>query len=125
MMDYDKIILDMLNRIVTLEEKVKKMENADGFRQKAAEFPSGSKKYRFLADYLQESGQERVKLTFDKMEEILGFRLPDSASVQRTFWANSVSHSFALSWLSVDYSVVEVNLSERYVVFEREEDLKQ
>ena len=27
-MDYDKIIIDMLNRIVTLEDKVSKLENA-------------------------------------------------------------------------------------------------
>ena len=118
-MDYDKIILDLLNRIVILEEKVEKLECADGSQQNVTELLPGSKKYRLLSDYLQESNQSRVKLSYAKIEEILGFELPDSAAVHRTFWANTASHSIALSWLSVNYSVVEVNLEDKYIVFEQ------
>lgn len=118
-MDYDKIILDLLNRIVILEEKVEKLECADSSRRNAAELPSGSKKYRFLSDYLKESNRLRVKLSYAEIEEILGFELPESAAVHRTFWANTASHSIALSWLSVDYSVVEVNLEDKYIIFEQ------
>lgn len=119
-MDYDKIIIDLLNRIVTLEERITKLENCDSSTQvNKAELPSGSKKYRFLSDYLYESNQPRVKLSYAEIEEILKFKLPDSAVVHRNFWANTTSHSIALSWLSVNYTVVEVDLEERYIVFEK------
>lgn len=120
-MDYDKIIIDLLNRIVTLEERVANLENVTA-KSGASELPAGSKKYRFLSDYLYESNQSRVKLSYDEIEEILKFKLPDSAMIHRAFWANTTSHSIALSWLSVDYSVVEVNLDKKYIVFEKMRD---
>ena len=122
-MDYDKIIIDLLNRIVTLEEKVAKLENVGTAPQtNDAELPTGSKKYRFLSDYLHESNQPRIKLSYDEIENILKFKLPDSASTHRAFWANTTSHSIALSWLSVNYEVVEVNLEDKYIVFEEKRD---
>jgi hypothetical protein len=45
--------------------------------------------------------------------------LPDSAREHRAFWANTTSHSIALSWLSVGYKTVDVNLSSELVVFEK------
>ena len=125
-MDYDKIIIDLLNRIVTLEEKVAKLENTGTVSQtNDAELPTGSKKYRFLSDYLHESNQSRVKLSYAEIESILKFKLPDSASTHRAFWANTTSHSIALSWLSVSYEVVEVNLEDKYIVFEKKRDFEK
>ena len=125
-MDYDKIIIELLNRIVTLEEKVAKLENTGTTSQSnRAEIPSGSKKYRFLSDFLYESNQARVKLSFDEIENILNFKLPDSASTHRAFWANTTSHSIALSWLSVNYEVVEVDLKNKYIVFEKKRDFEK
>ena len=122
-MDYDKIIIDLLNRIVTLEERVAKLENGSAnVAPESTELPAGSKKYRFLSDYLYESNQARVKLSYADIENILKFKLPDSAATHRTFWANTTSHSIALSWLSVNYSVVEVNLENQYIVFEKMRD---
>lgn len=125
-MDYDKIIVDLLNRIVTLEEKVAKLETAGTVVQaNDMELPSGSKKYRFLSDYLHESNQSRIKLSYAEIENILKFKLPDSASTHRAFWANTTSHSIALSWLSVNYEVVEANLENKYIVFEKKRDFEK
>ena len=122
-MDYDKIIIDLLNRIVTLEERVAKLENGNAnMAPENSDLPVGSKKYRFLSDYLYESNQSRVKLSYAEIEDILKFKLPDSAATHRAFWANTTSHSIALSWLSVNYSVVEVNLDNKYIVFEKMRD---
>ena len=119
-MDYDKIILDLLNRIVTLEDKVSKLEKLNSAAQSDnLDLPAGSKKYRFLSDYLLQSDSPIIKLSYNEIEEILKFKLPDSAATHRAFWANTTSHSIALSWLSVNYSVVEVNLEDRYIVFEK------
>ena len=125
-MDYDKIIIDLLNRIVNLEDRVTKLESEATIAQPSeAELPSGSKKYRFLSDYLHESNQTHIKLSFDEIEKILKFKLPDSASTHRAFWANTTSHSIALSWLSVNYEVVEVNLENKYIVFEKKRDFEK
>ena len=117
-MEYDKIILDLMSRVVTLEGKVTKLENGN-VQSIESESLSGSKKYRFLSDYLFASSKDRVTLTFREIEDILKFKLPESATVHRAFWANTTSHSIALSWLCVDYSVVEANLEEKYIVFEK------
>ena len=119
-MDYDKIIIDLLNRIVTLEEKVAKLE-ATNLSEKNSneELPSGSKKYRFLSDYLQQDNSPQIKLSFEEIEQIIKFKLPDSATTHRAFWANTTTHSVALSWLSVNYSVVEANLEDKYIIFEK------
>ena len=122
-MDYDKIILDLLNRIVTLEDKVTKLEKlGSGAHSNNLDLPAGSKKYRFLSDYLHQSNSPRVKLSYSEIEDILKFNLPDSAATHRAFWANTTSHSIALSWLSVNYSVVEANLEEKYIIFEKKRD---
>lgn len=122
-MDYDKIILDLLNRIVTLEDKVTRLEKlGNGAQSNNLDLPAGSKKYRFLSDYLHQSNSPRVKLSYREIEDILKFRLPDSAATHRAFWANTTSHSIALSWLSVNYSVVEANLEEKYIIFEKKRD---
>lgn len=119
-MDYDKIIIELLNRIVILEEKVSNLESMNVSAQsQPSEILPGSKKYRFLSDYLHESNQSRIKLSYEQIEDILKFRLPESACTHRAFWANTTSHSIALSWLSVNYEVVEANLDDKYVVFEK------
>ncbi len=125
-MEYDKIIIDLMNRIVTLEERVSLLEKS-GILTKTenVELPSGSKKYRFLSDYLHESNQSRVKLTYTEIEDILKFKLPNSATTHRAFWANTTTHSIALSWLSVNYEVVEVNIEKQYIVFERKRDFEK
>ena len=71
-MNFEKIILDLLNRIVTLEEKVEKLEsNGSNTQSDDLQLPAGSKKYRFLSDYLHENNAQRIKLSFSEIEDIL------------------------------------------------------
>lgn len=120
-MDYDRIILEMLNRISVLEEKVAHLESSAQSNGETSQVESSgvSKKYRLLADYLYNSNQDTIKLSFDEIENILGFKLPNSALVHRAFWANTTTHSIALSWLNVGYETVEVDLNRKYIVFEK------
>jgi hypothetical protein len=126
-MDYDRIIIEMLSRIQVLEEKVTALEkdSKGGIvieSKEVADVVASSKKYRLLSDYLFNSKDDRVSLTLVDIEGILNFELPPSAYIHRPFWANTKTHSIALSWMSVGYKTVEVNIEERYVVFERERD---
>ena len=120
-MDYDRIILEMLNRISMLEERVSDIEtSATSNGEISQSEPLGvSKKYRLLADYLYNCNKETIKLSYDEIENILGFKLPNSALVHRAFWANTTTHSIALSWLNVGYETAEVDLKNKYIVFEK------
>ena len=123
-MNYDNIIIELLDRIKTLEEKVAKLEEVKtnqasmGNAGKSEEI-TGGHKYRALTLYLEKSNFERIKLTFAEIEKIIGSPLSYSARTNRANWANSTSQSLACSWLKVGYKTVEVNLLSEYVVFEK------
>lgn len=119
-MEYEKLMLDMMERITTLEEKVDALEKGNVSMQDA-ESSKGSKKYRFLSEYLLNSNQKSVTLSFSEIEDILQFSLPDSARNHRPFWANTTTHSIALSWLSVGYETVTVNMEKQIITFEKTE----
>lgn len=108
-MEYSQILLEMLERIKTLERKVQILEEQlDPTPVKEAlnkeQLNNISPKYRKLAEYLLSSNEVRVTLSYSQIEEILGFTLPDTARNHRpSFWANTKTHSYASSWMSVGY----------------------
>ena len=116
-MDYDRVIVELLSRIGELEERVSTLEQ--GKTETVESQQEVSKKYRFLADYLYNSEKDSIRLTFKEIENILKTKLPSSAHNHRAFWANTTSHSIALSWLNVGYATVEVNIPDQYIVFEK------
>ena len=64
-------------------------------------------------------GIEIPFISFEDIEKTIGFSLPDSAREHRAFWANTTTHSIALSWLSVGYKTVDVDIEKEIVVFEK------
>jgi len=120
-MNYERVMLEALNRINALEERVAVLEDTNIHKKQtyAKELPTPSKKYRLLSDYLHNSEEIRVSLTFDDIERLLGFKLPPSARKHMAFWANTTSHSIALSWLGVGYEIVEADMKNEVVIFEQ------
>lgn len=108
-MEYSQIILELLERIKVLENKVKvleeKIENMPTPQlQTTVQLDKVSAKYRGLAEYLLSSNETRVTLSYPQIEKILGFTLPDTArNFKQSFWANTKTHSYASSWMSVGY----------------------
>lgn len=124
-MDYNRIILELLDRIKSLEERVTELENHSSEQQATKNIISektnfGGQKYRALTNYLNNSDENQKKLTFNEIENILGFSLSPSAYNNRANWANSTSQSLACSWLKTNYKVVEVNMEKQYVIFEKQ-----
>lgn len=128
-MNYDRIILELLDRVQALEEKVEALEGrevvaeppltVDAPAALAVDFSRVSPKYRKLAEYLVASGERRMTLTYPEIERILGFALPDSArNHMHAYWANTYTHSYATSWLVVGYKT-RVNPDDGTVTFER------
>lgn len=108
-MEYSQIMLEMLERIKMLENKVKVLEEkiestSTAQSQTAIQLDKVSAKYRGLAEYLLSSNETRVTLTYSQIEEILGFALPDTArKFKQSYWANTETHSYASSWMAVGY----------------------
>lgn len=124
-MDYNRIILELLDRIKSLEERVAELENHSSEQQATNNvIPEktnfGGQKYRALTNYLNNSDRDQIKLTFNEIENILGFSLSPSAYNNRANWANSMSQSLACSWLKTNYRVVEVNMEKQYVIFKKQ-----
>lgn len=108
-MEYSQVMLEMLERIKVLENKVKvleeKIENTPTAQpQTTIQLDKVSAKYRGLAEYLLSSNETRVTLSYSQIEEILGFSLPDTArKFKQSYWANTETHSYASSWMAVGY----------------------
>ena len=69
-------------------------------------------KFSNLTSFLRENGSERISLTFEELERVLGFPLPDSAHRHRAYFSNSTGHSIAQAWLNAGYFVENVNVFE-------------
>ena len=126
-MNYERIILELLERIQELETRTSNMEkmlsalernempqdSADGARKNI------TSKYRGLTEYLLNAKCDRVALTYPELEEILGFSLPESAqNHMRAYWSNTETHSYASSWLAIGYRT-RVDVDGKRVFFEK------
>jgi hypothetical protein len=83
--------------------------------------PSDSR-YAPLADWLQSQLGEidRVKFSFEEVEDIIGGKLPTSAYNHRAWWANdSVGHPHSKLWLEAGWRRSSLNMSENKVTFVR------
>ena len=87
--------------------------------------PRSVSKYGGLADHLKFRGAFTwlVKLSFARIDGLIGSNLPMSAYGDETWWRNSPLNAHAKTWLDAGWEVQEVNLKEGYVVFKKVRDV--
>jgi hypothetical protein len=68
-----------------------------------------SRKYQKLTEYLAATGGAVWEATFDDVEGVLGFPLPDSAKAYPAWWANQ-GRSQSLAWQSAGWKTTAVDL---------------
>lgn len=74
-----------------------------------------------LGEYLRACNDERVELTYEQIEDIVGEALPASATDHRPqFWANSMSHSHGKQWLGAGYRTDLNDIASDAVAFVRD-----
>ena len=73
-------------------------------------------KYINLTLYLGQLDAGLWEATFQEVEEILGFPLPDSARQYREWWANQ-GRSQSLSWQGAGWKTTAVDLGRERVTF--------
>lgn len=77
-------------------------------------------KYEPLPQFLSGKSASLLRLTFQEIEEILGFPLPKSAYAHEAWWSNNeTGHSHARSWLRAGWRTAAIDLAARKVTFER------
>ena len=76
-------------------------------------------KYNPLRYYLAGRDEVAVRLSFRRIEDILGCKLPPSARIYHHWWANDATgnHSQAQAWLLAKRRVTMLDLIEQRVVF--------
>jgi len=78
-----------------------------------------SRRYQPLHDHLGNVSTDKLELTFDEVERVLGRDLPNSARRHRAWWANDPSHSHARSWLEAGWQVETADMLAGWVRFIR------
>ena len=77
-------------------------------------------KYDRLGEFLRGRADDEVALSFDEIEAILGFPLPDKAQHHRAWWSNNPSNSrLTKAWLEAGYRSERVDMTSRRLVFAR------
>lgn len=88
-------------------------------RSRRASGPSASS-YAPIGTHLTEVKGPEATLSFDQIEKIIGRDLPASAHRHRAWWANTDTHSQALTWLSAGWKVDAADLDSKQVTFVRD-----
>lgn len=83
--------------------------------------PRTKNKYEALTRYLRfrATFTDTVRLSFAQIDGIIGDNLPLGAYRSTEWWKNTPDTAHAKAWLDAGWKVVEVNLKEAYVVFQR------
>jgi hypothetical protein len=74
-----------------------------------------------MTDFLKRHERGEIRMSFQRLEEVLGARLPPSARYDRTWWGNT-SHRTrvqAHAWLNAGWKVHTVDLTRELVTFTR------
>ena len=88
--------------------------------------PRSRSKYSGLTGHLKFRGSftRVVKLSFARIDGLIGSNLPMSAYRNEAWWSNSASTAHAKAWLDAGWEVQEVNLKEGFVVFKKVRDVR-
>lgn len=77
-------------------------------------------KYQPLLEFLRDSNQHEVTLTFAEIEALMNETLPDSARSKRAWWSNRTKGALqASAWMEAGYRVEDVDLDGQRVTFRK------
>jgi hypothetical protein len=78
-------------------------------------------KYDPLTQYLTQIDKGAVRMTFSKLEEILGFALPASAFKYTAWWANHErGHYHAAAWMAAGWRKTNHSWLDKWVEFTKD-----
>ena len=77
-------------------------------------------KYEPLTHFLSQQRAERLPMTFEEIETIVGSPLPRSSRTHRAWWSNNPSNNvMTRAWLAAGYETADVDLASEKLLFRR------
>ena len=77
-------------------------------------------KYEPLTEFLRKQRSNRIEMTFAEIQDVLGAKLPPSASLYRAWWSNNPNNNvMTLAWRNAGYLTEKVDIRNDRVVFRR------
>ena len=77
-------------------------------------------KYDSLGHFLADNEFNEVRMTFEDIEKVLGFELPERSQHIRAWWSNNPSNNvMTKAWLAAGYKTEQVDIEGRKLVFRR------
>jgi len=88
--------------------------------------PRSRSKYGGLTGHLKFRGSftSVVKLSFARIDGLIGSNLPMPAYREEAWWSNSASSVHAKAWLDAGWEVQEVNLKEGFIIFKKVREVR-
>lgn len=81
-------------------------------------------KYTPLQRFLESRPATEVAMTFEEVERVLGFALPDSARNYAAWWSNNTgTHVGVKAWRDIGWKTSRVSLGDERVTFVREQPI--
>jgi hypothetical protein len=82
-------------------------------------------KYEPLTEFLRKHRADRIEMTFEEIQKVIGGKLPRSAWFYRAWWSNNPSNSvMTAAWREAGFRSEQVDMEEGTVVFCRTESKK-
>lgn len=75
-------------------------------------------KYTPLGEYLRDLDKDKILMSFEKIEDVIGADLPKSARKHRPWWSNG-GHSQSDAWMDAGWKVERVDQFKGEVVFKK------
>lgn len=98
-------------------------EERINFKRRKEEIEAKGKEREFykktrLTEFLKNQEKDRVEMTYDQIEELLGRKLPKSAYKYQPYLSNTYSQPIPPIWLNLGYKQVKLVLGE-YLILEK------
>lgn len=82
--------------------------------------PRANRNYSAITNRLRVCTETMIRFNFSELEELIGEdRLPPCTYRSKNEWGNSGANAFQRSYTDAGYHIREVNLEERWVIFEK------
>ncbi|MEA5134763.1 MAG: hypothetical protein VB035_01330 [Candidatus Fimivivens sp.] len=76
-------------------------------------------KYVDLTEFLKQSNQDRIILTFDQIEKIIQTSIPPSVKRKPNQLVPSASYSFAYGWKNAGYELIASDLNRQTITLRK------
>jgi hypothetical protein len=77
-------------------------------------------KYEPLSEFLRKQSSDKVRMSFARIERIIGAKLPPKAQQHRAWWSNNPSNNvMTKAWLAAGFKSADVDIERRTLVFQK------